>query len=228
MKNMTRNRIGFGLMTVLAILIAISAVAPYTSFDPSNFNNATAHYLNAAVFTQLNLYIHIFASGLALIIGPFQFVKRLRERGNRTLHRWMGRVYLLCILLGGLSALVIAPGVISGLTGTFGLSMLAVLWLYTGWMAYRSIRAGHIDSHREWMIRNYALTFAAVTLRLWLGVLIMSQLPALESTYNNNFDALFVEAYRVVMWLSWIPNLLIAEWIVHRPRPSRQIAPAIA
>jgi len=203
-------------MTLLALLIAVLAASPYIPFDAENFNTATQRYLTAATFTQINLYVHIFASATALIIGPFQFIKRLRERGNRRLHRWMGRVYLMSVLLGGLSALIIAPGVISGLSGTFGLSMLGVLWLFTGWKAYASIRAGQVETHRQWMIRNYGLTFAAVTLRLWLGVLIMSQLPGLETTYNNNFDALFVEVYRVVMWLSWIPNLIIAEWIVHR------------
>lgn len=68
------------------------------------------------------------------------------------------------------------------------------------------------------MTRNYALTFAAVMLRLWLGVLIVSQEPRLETTYGGNFDALFVEAYRVVMWLSWVPNLIVAEWLINRRR----------
>jgi hypothetical protein len=41
----------------------------------------------------------------------------------------------------------------------------------------------------------------------------------LQSKYGGNFDALFTEVYRVVMWLAWVPNLIIAEWLLIR-RPS--------
>ena len=59
-----------------------------------------------------------------------------------------------------------------GLPTHFGFGMLAVLWLFTTAMAYRRVLQGKIQSHREWMIRSFALTFAAVTLgsgfRSWL------------------------------------------------------------
>ena len=84
--------------------------------------------------------------------------------------------------------------------------MLAVLWLFTAGAAYVRIRAKQIESHKRWMIRNYALTFAAVTLRLWLiGLQALAGVPQLE-------------AYITVAWISWVPNLLVAEWIVERSR----------
>jgi uncharacterized membrane protein YozB (DUF420 family) len=103
---------------------------------------------------------------------------------------------------------------------------LAVLWLWTGWNAYSSIRKGDVKSHREWMTRSFALTFAAVMLRLWLGTLIATQLPFLETRYAGDFDALFVEVYRVVMWLCWVPNLIIAEMIIQRRRSPQSISSA--
>ena len=49
------------------------------------------------------------------------------------------------------------------------------------------------------MIRNYALTFAAVTLRIELFALIAAGVPF---------------AYKTVAWSSWLPNLLVVEgWI---------------
>ena len=107
---------------------------------------------------------------------------------------------------------------ISGLVGEVGLMTLATLWLWTGLMAYINIRAGNVEIHRQWMIRNYALTFAAVTLRLWLGILIGTQIPLLETKYAGDFESLFVEVYRVVMWLAWVPNLIVAEMIVQKRR----------
>ncbi|MBX3038480.1 MAG: DUF2306 domain-containing protein [Anaerolineales bacterium] len=216
----------WGLMMFFAFGVAISVIPPYLSFNPETFNNATVRFVNESTIRLLGLYIHIFAGGLALLIGPFQFLTRIRD-SKPMLHRWMGRIYLICILLGGLSAFVIAPGMISGLVGEIGLISLATLWLWTAWNAYRNIRAGNIEIHRDWMTRNYALTFAAVTLRVWLGILIGTQVPFLETKYAGDFDALFVEVYRVVMWLSWVPNLIVAEMIIHRRRAPKKFVNAI-
>ena len=220
--NSFKKKFPWGLMAFLAIGVAIAAIAPYATFNPANFNNATARFATESTLRYAGLFVHAFSGGIALILGPFQFLSRLRQR-RPNLHRWMGRIYLLGILFGGLSAFLIAPGMISGLVGEFGLITLAILWLWTGFMAYTNIRAGNVEIHREWMIRNYALTFAAATLRLWLGTLIGTQLPFLETRYAGDFDALFVEVYRVVMWISWVPNLIIAEMIVQRRRKPQTI-----
>ena len=215
--NSFRKKFPRGLMAFLAIGVAIAAVTPYATFNPANFNNATARFATESTLRYAGLFVHAFSGGIALILGPLQFLSGLRQR-RPNLHRWLGRIYLIGILLGGLSAFLIAPGMISGLVGEFGLITLAILWLWTGFMAYTNIRAGNVEIHREWMIRNYALTFAAATLRLWLGTLIATQVPFLETKYAGDFDALFVEVYRVVMWLCWVPNLIVAEMIVQRRR----------
>ncbi len=213
--NSFKKHFPWGVMTFLAIGIAIAAIAPYATLNSANFNEATKRYATETNLKFIGLFVHAFSSGIALVIGPFQFRRRLRDR-RPTLHRWMGRIYLTAILIGGLSAFVIAPGLISGLVGEIGLMSLAALWLWTGCMAYINIRSGNVEVHRNWMTRNYALTFAGVTLRMWLGALIATQLPMLETKYAGNFNNLFVEVYRVVMWLAWVPNLFVAEWIIQR------------
>ncbi|MCW1968759.1 MAG: DUF2306 domain-containing protein [Anaerolineae bacterium] len=223
MKNNLTKHWRWGLLAFFAIGVGISAIAPYATLNPANFNNATARYASENTAKYVGLFVHAFASGVALLLGPFQFLAGLRSR-KPVLHRWLGRIYMLGVFLGGITAFVIAPGIISGLVGEIGLITLAVLWLWTGYKAYTSIRAGNVESHRQWMIRNYALTFAAATLRLWLGVLIASQLPMPQSKYAGNFDALFIEVYRVVMWLSWVPNLVLAEWLLIRQRAAYKMA----
>jgi hypothetical protein len=52
-----------------------------------------------------------------------------------------------------------------GLATHLGFGILAVLWFLTGLEAYRTVRRGNIEAHRRWMIGNFALTLAAVTLR---------------------------------------------------------------
>ena len=221
--NSFKKNFPWALMAFLAIVVTIIALAPYITFNSENFNNATARYTTESTLRYVGLFVHAFSGGIALLIGPFQFLDGFRKR-RQNIHRWMGRIYLVSILIGGLSAFIIAPGMISGLVGEVGLLSLAVLWLWTGWNAYSSIRKGDVKSHREWMIRSFALTFAAATLRLWLGTLIATQLPFLQTKYAGDFDALFVEVYRVVMWLCWVPNLIAAEMIIQRRRKPQTLS----
>jgi hypothetical protein len=62
------------------------------------------------------------------------------------------------------------------------------------------------------MIRSYALTFAAVTLRLYLPMALMASLDGLAS-------------YRAIAFLCWVPNLIVAELWLRRDRPVRTSPP---
>lgn len=79
--------------------------------------------------------------------------------------------------------------------------------LYTASHAYGEARARNFVAHRRWKIRNFALTFAAVTLRLYLPAAAALEVP-------------FATAYPAIAWLCWVPNLLVAEWLARR-RPER-------
>lgn len=155
----------------------------------------------------LGLYIHVFAAITALVIGPLQFSARFRTR-NALWHRRLGKIYLAFgVGVGGLSGLYLAFFAFGGVPARIGFAMLALAWLYTGWRAYTAIRAGDVASHRGWMMRNFALTFAAVTLRLYLPMAMLAGAP-------------FEAAYAAIAWLCWVPNLAIA----HLMSKSGQIA----
>lgn len=157
---------------------------------------------------RLAIYGHVFASALALALGPFQFWTRLRS-SRPALHRWSGRVYLaLGVLLGGLTGFVVALHAFGGPVARAGFACLAVGWLFSGFKAYQAIRSGAIASHRRWMVRNFSLTFAAVTLRLWLPGMVIADIP-------------MAVAYPVVAWLCWMPNLLAAELLFNRMNDKR-------
>lgn len=140
---------------------------------------------------------HAGASAVALGLGGFQFVGALRRRWPR-LHRGSGRVYVLACLLGALSALWIAPDASSGKLATFGFSVLAAVWIYTTLTAWRLAVQRDFAAHRRWMIRSFALTFGAVTLRLQ----ILAVLP---------FGLTYGDVSQVLAYSSWIPNLAAVE-----------------
>jgi uncharacterized membrane protein len=150
-------------------------------------------------------YSHTLGGMIATLIGPFQLLGSLRRRAPR-LHAWLGRVYLLCVGASGLAGLYLAPGSFASNTFGVGFIALAIAWLYTGTKAFATIRAGDVTAHRRWMIRNYALTYAAVTLRLEMPLLIVAGLSP-------------VLALNVVAWTCWVPNWIVVDTWMRRRRP---------
>jgi uncharacterized membrane protein len=152
------------------------------------------------------LVVHASSAGVALLIGPLQFLTFIRNRA-RAVHRWIGRVYLAACLVAGVSGGLLAPFTAAGPIAAWGFLLLALVWLWVnafGWRAAAIKR--NFDEHKNWMIRSYALTFAAVTLRLYLPASMIAGLD-------------FVSAYQWIAWLAWVPNLAIAEaWIASRRR----------
>ncbi len=195
------KRFAFGFTCFLCAAISLYALAAYILLPPG----ALVHPDMRAAFqaNAVAIRLHIFAAVLALALGPFQFSTGFRARFPKA-HRLMGRFYLgVGVLIGGLAGLYIAQFAYGGGGARLGFAMLAVAWLYTGARAYRSIRAGRVAEHREWMMRNFALTFAAVTLRIYLPVSQVAGVP-------------FETAYAAIAWLCWVPNLLAVEWWMRR------------
>jgi uncharacterized membrane protein len=154
---------------------------------------------------------HLAGGGLALAIGAWQLNAHLRTR-HIDVHRWMGRVYVIAVLVGGIGALRLAPHAQTGAIAAVGFGALAVTWLVTTIRGYLAIRGGNEAVHRRWMTRSYALTFAAVTLRIYLPASAILGVP---------FDV----AYPAIAWLCWLPNLAVAEWRLGRGRgPQRVLA----
>jgi hypothetical protein len=79
--------------------------------------------------------------------------------------------------------------------------MLASCWLGCTIAGWRQAVGRDLPAHRRWMIRSYALTLAAVTLRLYLPLSASLGIP-------------FATAYPAIAWLCWIPNLAAAQWVI--------------
>jgi uncharacterized membrane protein len=149
------------------------------------------------------LRLHIAGGMGALLAGPWQFSEKLRARALN-FHRWLGRFYLAEVALGSIFGFAMATVSKEGMATHLGFGALAVLWFFSGLQAYRMARRLDIPAHRNWMTRNFALTLAAVTLRIYLPLMLFL------------LHWSFRQAYITVSWLCWVPNLLIAEWFVRR------------
>jgi uncharacterized membrane protein len=191
-----KSRISNSLWVLMLLFSVGVAVYASTYFFLTPGDAHFAHYI-------LPLRLHITGGIGALLLGPWQFSQKLRTRALN-LHRWFGRFYLLSVALGSIAGFRMAVVSEEGLPTHLGFGVLAVLWFATGLQAYRMVRSGNIEAHRRWMIRNFALTLAAVALRQYLPLMLF----ALHWPFSR--------AYLIVAWLCWVPNLLIAEWMISR------------
>ena len=157
---------------------------------------------------------HTLFGPVALLLGLVNLLPALRQPARWRAHRLVGRGYVGAALVLGLAGLGLAFHAAGGPLSRAGFVALALATLATTVTALWHIRHGAVRAHREWMLRSYALIFGAVTLRIWLPVLIVAH------------DGAFLPAYRWVAWLSWVPNALWAEWIIRRGwRPRYALAP---
>jgi uncharacterized membrane protein len=199
----------FFVLTLLSLGIALYAIVGYALAPLGTL----VHPDMRAVFEThpLGIYTHIFASAVALSLGPFQFSSRLRVSYIR-LHRWSGRAYLgIGVLFGGLAGLYMSLNAFGGIASRLGFGCLALTGLFTGLCAFLAIRRGDVAAHRRWMVRNFALTFAAVTLRVYLPSSIAMGIA-------------FEVAYPVIAWLCWVPNLLVAEMLFNKVKDSNNFS----
>jgi uncharacterized membrane protein len=198
---------GWVIMTILS-LVTIAFVVRYLAFNPDTYFPEQRQVYQQREFI---LGVHVLSGMLALLVGPFQFVRKIRHR-FLPVHRSLGVVYIASCTGLGLSGLALATTSFGGWSTSLAFGLLGLSMLFTTWTALRMVLAGRIGDHRRWMIRSFSLIFAGVMLR------VLSPIYGLLSGVGLvSFS--FETAYTWIAWLCWVPNLLIAVWITRRPRP---------
>ena len=158
---------------------------------------ATGWYLPA-------YYSHVLLGGIILVVGFFQLHPKSNQR-FRKLHRACGYVYVMGILFfAAPGGLIMSLFIGRGPWVQLSFLMQATLWFYFTVMAFIRIRKKDVAGHRQWMWRSYALTFAAITLRVYIFFT------------SWHFNLAQPEAYAAIAWLSWVPNLLVVECYLNR------------
>jgi uncharacterized membrane protein len=150
--------------------------------------------------------VHALSGSVALISGPLQFNRLLRNR-SRNLHRLIGHAYVWAIWLSSVGGLWSAVFSNANIAAKIAFGTLAILWFGTTTVAYLRIRNHNVREHREWMIRSFALSFFFVTGSFSMPGLVSTSLPE-------------AVAYPLGVFLGWFPNLIVAELWIRRTRSS--------
>jgi uncharacterized membrane protein len=195
-----RARLAWGLVALLCAGIAVYS-ARYLLHPPRTPGEALGNPLGVPW-----LFVHVAGAVTALVLGSLQFLPVLRRCAGPP-HRWIGRTYVVGCLVGGAAGLILAPGSTAGPIATAGFGGLAVVWIAANLLGWRAAVQGRYAEHRRWMIRSWALTLAAVTLRLYLPLVGVLDLP-------------FLPWYRAISFVAWVPNLVLAElWLRAKTSP---------
>ena len=190
------------LILSVATLLMLQMIVDYAAFDTTtHFLKFKQDYIHIPLW-KVAFYTHVFSSILALAAGFTQFNDHLL-RHHRRIHRIIGRIYACDILLvnfpAGMILAIYANGLLPSKTAFV---ILDCLWFTFTLLAVRAARQGRIKDHRQYMIRSYALTFSAITLRTWKLILLHTFHP----------DPLHL--YMIDAWMGFVPNLLFAEWLI--------------
>lgn len=190
---MTLSRPWFWLFAIFCALIALLSgrilALPLAVAMPH-----MAHYLPVL---PAPMWGHLIFGPLALICAPLQLWTGLRGR-FRMLHRVSGYVYGFSVLVAGTTSLLLLPQFQGTLWAALGFTCLGVLWLACTAFGIAHAMRGNTARHRVWMLRSIALTFAAVTLRLYMA-------PLMATGWT------VVETYNITAWAAWVPNLWLAN-----------------
>lgn len=193
--------ISLGVMAALCLLVAAYALAIVVapSMRPPLMQQRIDQHPVAVL-------LHLAVGALVIALAPLQLGDGVRRRWP-ALHRWSGRAYLVGVLMSGLGGLALATVSQGGMPAHLGFGLLSLAWMGTTAMGVQRILSGDVPAHRRWMARSVALTFAAVTLRIYIPLGVVLGLPLEPS-------------YQAIAWLCWVPNLLVAEWLL---RPGRTL-----
>ncbi|MDI9309934.1 MAG: DUF2306 domain-containing protein [Limnohabitans sp.] len=155
-------------------------------------------------YYKIAFFTHVYTSIFLMLLGAFQFIVSV-NRKTRVFHKWSGRIYAIIILfLSGPSGLIMAYHANGGWIAKTAFIILSLLWMYFTALSVIYAMRNKLQEHKKFAIRGFALTLSAISLRLFKFLIVFL------------FDLQSMDAYRIVAWLGWTFNLIIAEYLIYR------------
>lgn len=149
------------------------------------------------------LIAHITAGGGALVLGFVQFWPKLRNFSWK-LHRIIGFLYLLAILLSSSCAVILAFTTAYEVNWAyaFSLQVWVTVWISATAIAYYAIIKRNVNLHKEWMVRSYIVTLAFIISGL-----------AIKIPYMQNLGT-FADISPSFFWMGWSVPLYVYQIVL--------------
>jgi uncharacterized membrane protein len=146
---------------------------------------------------------HAVFGAIVLLVAPFQFSDRIRQRFTRA-HRIMGRLYVVgVIVLAPLGAYIQYYQERSGAPRSFTVLAIVDALMLIGATAFAGLFAykRKIALHRQWVTRSYAIALVFIAGRFVLGV--------------TGWEALGVEIAQAIIWACLALSVPLADVAIH-------------
>ena len=161
-------------------------------------------------FWIVAFYIHVFTAIFSVFAGFTQFSKWFLWKKS---HRILGKIYIVTVLFfAAPSGLVMGSVANGGLTSITAFVLLSVLWWWFTFLAYKKVRQRDYEAHSKYMYLSYALTLSALTLRAWKFGIV-----------NYVYPMHPMDLYRLVAWIGWVPNLLVALYLIYKGKHKQML-----
>ena len=197
------------LVLSVACFLMLRIIIGYTSFkDDAQFLLYKQAYIHNPIWKSA-FYIHTFSAVLVLFAGFTQFSTDFFQQHSK-LHRFFGKIYVWNIFLINFPAGMILAIYANGqLVGRIAFVLLDCLWFFFTYRAVVYAKSGDFIAHKNNMMRSYALTFSAITLRTWHMIL------------SYVFVIYPAQLYMIDAWLGFVPNLLLVELMIRRNKTAK-------
>jgi hypothetical protein len=149
-------------------------------------------------------YVHVYSSIFVLLAGFTQFSSTILKE-YKPIHRFFGYIYVIIVL-----CLAAPSGVFMGIfaNGVWhtkaSFMILGSLWFWFTLKAFIAVKNKKFKLHQNFMLRSFALATSAITLRMWKVMIVYT------------FHTAPMDTYKIIAWLGWIPNLIIAEYLINK------------
>lgn len=198
-----------GLILLSVIPLTFGAIRLIQLFGGAEITPANARFFAS----PSPVVVHIISSAIYALLGAFQFVSRLWQRGIKW-HRWVGRLLVPVGLLVGCSGVWMTlfyprtDALLFTFRLIFGSGMILSIIL-----GFISIRRRDVTQHQAWMTRAYAIGMGAAT------QVLTGMIGAILFGKPNEFEN------ALLMGTAWMINLAVAEFSI-RKQSTRQLRTA--
>jgi uncharacterized membrane protein len=161
-------------------------------------------------YYKIAFFSHVYVSIFVLIAGIPQFSTYIRKQHSK-LHKGLGGIYIFLILfIASPSGLVMGVHANGGFFSKLSFVLQAVLWFVFTLKAFQYAKQKNWTKHEQFMLRSYALTLSAISLRSFKWIITHTlELPPMDT-------------YRIIAWLGWIFNILLVELYIYKTFSSKK------
>ncbi|KAF9122160.1 hypothetical protein BGX30_002186 [Mortierella sp. GBA39] len=207
---MSKSKRYYALMLIVVIAFILYVAYVQIIQDPQasaflGFKTDLNHPLNPKLWLIV-MRIHAGLACLAMICGAVNFADRIRIRHVK-FHRFNGYLYVICVMLVGLTSGYMAPVATGGRSVSIAFNLLTMLWPAFTVIAVIQIRKKQMASHRKWMVRSYAFCFTNLVVHV------------LTCTIRTLAGSPYPVSYRISVFITIPLLLLIAELVIRTAWP---------